>query len=116
MKEFIEKLIERLEEYKYTHLTEHDSEECLHCKVIGNDWCEYRNCPICAFEKSEKIVKELAEEYSAITPKNLEKVVEEICDCDSCSGCCNCHEEQRMMECEDYVRVLEILRRGVIDE
>lgn len=63
MKGFIDKLITRLEEYKYSHLTEHDSEECLHCKENDDDWCDYRNCLICAFEKSEKIVKELAEEY-----------------------------------------------------
>ena len=63
MKEFIEKLIGRLEEYKYTHLTEHDSEECLHCKENEDDWCQCRNCLICAFEKSEKIVNQLAEEY-----------------------------------------------------
>ena len=63
MKEFIEKLISRLEEYKYTHLIEHDSEECLHCKENDDDWCEYRSCLICAFEKSEKIVKEVTKEY-----------------------------------------------------
>ena len=63
MKEFIEKLISRLEEYKYTHLTEHDSKECLYCQEHEYDWCDGRNCLVCAFEKSEKIVNELAEEY-----------------------------------------------------
>ena len=31
MKEFIEKLIGRLEEYKYSHLVEHDKERLEHC-------------------------------------------------------------------------------------
>lgn len=49
---------------------------------------------------------------NAPTAYDVEKVVEQICDCYGCSGCCNCHEEQRMMECEDYARVYEIVRNG----
>ena len=67
MKEFIEKLIERLEEYKDSHLIEHDSEECLHCKENEDDWCDCRNCNICVRDKARAIVKELAEEYKPKT-------------------------------------------------
>ena len=47
---------------------------------------------------------------------DVEKVVEQICGCDGCSGCCNCHEEERMMECEEYARVYEIVRKGGVHE
>lgn len=67
MKEFIEKLIGRLEEYKDSHLIEHDSEECLHCKENEDDWCDCRNCNICVWDKARVIVKELAEEYKPKT-------------------------------------------------
>lgn len=67
MKEFIDKLIERLEEYKDSHLIEHDSEECLHCKENEDDWCVCRNCNICVWDKTRAIVKELAEEYKPKT-------------------------------------------------
>lgn len=45
-----------------------------------------------------------------------EKVVEQICSCDGCSSCCSCHEEQKMMECEEYARVYEIVKGGGISE
>lgn len=64
MKEFIEKLIGRLEEYKDTHLIEHDSEECLHCSENEDDWCNCRDCFICVWDKAKAIVKELAEKYN----------------------------------------------------
>ena len=67
MREFIEKLIERLEEYKDSHLIEHDSEECLHCEENEDDWCDCRNCNICVWDKARAIVKELAEEYKPKT-------------------------------------------------
>ena len=67
MKEFIEKLIERLEGYKDSHLIKHDSEECLHCKENEDDWCDCRNCNICVWDKARAIVKELAEEYKPKT-------------------------------------------------
>ena len=63
MKEFIEKLISRLEEYEDSHLIEHDSEESLHCQKNEDDWCNCRNCLICVWDKAKAIVKELAEEY-----------------------------------------------------
>ena len=70
MKEFVEKLIERLEEYQYTHLWEHDSEECLHCQENEDDWCSCRNCHVCLLDKVKKIVKQLAEEYNQYSTKN----------------------------------------------
>ena len=64
MKEFIEKLIGRLEEYKDSHLIEHDSEECLHCQENEDDWCNCRDCSICVWDKAVEIVNQLAEEYN----------------------------------------------------
>ena len=68
--EFVEKLIERLEEYKYTHLIEHDSEECLHCKENEDDWCSCRNCHVCLMDKVKEIIKQLSEEYATDTNVN----------------------------------------------
>ena len=68
MKEFIEKLIERLEEYKYSHLLEHNSEECLHCQENEDDWnCFNRNCLVCVCDRTISIVNQLAEEYKPKT-------------------------------------------------
>lgn len=50
------------------------------------------------------------------TAYDTDKVVEEICSCDGCSGCCFCHEEQKMMECEEYARVYELVKAGGVDE
>lgn len=64
MKEFIDKMIKRLEEYKYSHLLEHNSEECLHCQENEDDWnCFNRNCLVCVCDRTISIVKELTEEY-----------------------------------------------------
>ena len=63
MKEFIEKLIERLEEYKYSHLIERDSEMLEHCKEKEMD-CEGSDCFLCVWDKATEIVNQLAEEYN----------------------------------------------------
>lgn len=64
MKEFIEKLINGLEEYKYSHLLEHNSEECLHCQENEDDWnCFNRNCLVCVCDSTISIVNALAGEY-----------------------------------------------------
>ena len=62
--QFVEKLIGRLEEYKDSHLIEHDSEECLHCQENEDDWCNCRDCSICVWDKAVEIVNQLAEEYN----------------------------------------------------
>lgn len=62
--EFVKELRERLREYGYSHLVEHDTEECLHCRENEDVWCNCRNCFICVWDKAEAIVKELAEEYN----------------------------------------------------
>lgn len=31
--------------------------------------------------------------------------------CEGCSGCCNCYEESRQSECEDYKAYIEIAER-----
>ena len=63
MKEFVEKLMGSLEEYEYSHLIEHDSEECLHCQENEDDCCGFRNCFVCVWDKAKEIVNQLAEEY-----------------------------------------------------
>lgn len=68
MKEFIKKLIKRLEEYKYSHLLEHNSEECLHCQENEDDWnCFNRNCLVCVCDRTISIVNQLVEEYKPKT-------------------------------------------------
>lgn len=61
----------------------------------------------------EHIVELVGMQPTAYDP---DAVVEQICGCDGCSGCCNCHEEERMMECEEYARVYEIVRKGGVHE
>ena len=60
-KEF-EKIIEKLEEYKYENLVEHDYEQSQHCKDIGD--CGMRDCVLCVFDKAIEIVKQEAEQYN----------------------------------------------------
>ena len=61
MKEFIEKLIGRLEEYKDSHLIERDSGQSEHC--LGQEDCEMMDCTLCVWDKAIEIVNQLAEEY-----------------------------------------------------
>ena len=56
-------LIERLEEYKYTHLVACDSERLEHCKENEKD-CEGNDCFLCVWEKAIEIVKDLASEHN----------------------------------------------------
>ena len=56
-------LIERLEEYKYTHLVACDSERLEHCKENEKD-CEGNDCFLCVWEKAIEIVKKLASEHN----------------------------------------------------
>lgn len=65
MKEFVEKLIGRLEEYKYSHLVEHDKERLEHCTENERaEHCEGIDCFWCVWEKAIEIVNQLAEEYN----------------------------------------------------
>ena len=62
MNEAFEKIFEKLEEYEYNDLIEHDSEQCEHCKRID---CEIgMDCSICVMDKAKQIVQEVAEEYN----------------------------------------------------
>lgn len=61
MNKAFEKIIEKLEEYEYENLVEHDSEQSQHCKDIGD--CEMRDCVLCVFDKAIEIVKQEAEQY-----------------------------------------------------
>ena len=62
MREFVEKLIDRLEEYKYSHLIERDSGQSEHC--LGQDDCEMMDCTLCVWDKAKEIVNQLAEEHN----------------------------------------------------
>ena len=62
MNKAFEKILERLEEYEYNDLIEHNSEQCEHCKRID---CEIgMDCSICVMDKAKEIVQEVAEEYN----------------------------------------------------
>ena len=67
MKQFVDELINRLSKYEYSHLVEHESEECLHCKENEDDWCDCRDCLLCVMDSAKKIIKEVAEEYKPKT-------------------------------------------------
>lgn len=56
-----EKIIEKLEEYEYENLVEHDSEQSQHCIDAGD--CGMRDCTLCVFDKAIEIVKQEATEY-----------------------------------------------------
>ena len=64
MKEAFEKIIERLEEYKYSHLAEHNNERLEHCtENERGEHCDGIDCFWCVWERAIEIVKEVAEEY-----------------------------------------------------
>lgn len=63
MNEVIDKIIEKLEEYEYKNLIEHDSEIANHCK----EDCKYNDCTLCVMDKAIEIVKHVAEEYDTDT-------------------------------------------------
>lgn len=62
MKEVFEKIIEKLDEYEYENLVEHDSEQSQHCKDAGD--CKGMDCSLCVFNKAIEIVKQEAEQYN----------------------------------------------------
>lgn len=61
MKKSIEKIIEKLEEYRDENLVEHDSEMANHCKQDCND---INDCTLCVWDKAIEIVKQTAEEHN----------------------------------------------------
>ena len=61
MQEVFEKIIEKLEEYEYENLVEHDSEMANHCKQDCND---VSDCTLCVWDKAIEIVKQEAEQYN----------------------------------------------------
>ena len=60
MQEVFEKIIEKLEEYEYENLVEHDSEMANHCKQDCND---VSDCTLCVWDKAIEIVKQEAEKF-----------------------------------------------------
>ena len=58
MKKSIEKIIEKLEEYRDENLVEHDSEMANHCKQDCND---VSDCMLCVWNKAIEIVKSESE-------------------------------------------------------
>lgn len=79
MKEFIDKLIEILEEYKYSHLVEHDVERLEHCKE-NEEECEGSDCFFCLWDKAIQIINELAEEYINTSTEYINTSIKNI-DC-----------------------------------
>ena len=51
-----EKVVAELEEYKYSHLVEHDSERYEHCKEEEIN-CDGRDCFLCVWDKAISIVR-----------------------------------------------------------
>ena len=45
-----------LEEYKYSHLVERDSERCEHCKEEEKN-CDGNDCFLCVWDKAIEIVR-----------------------------------------------------------
>lgn len=60
MKKSIEKIIEKLEEYRDENLVEHDSKMANHCKQDCND---INDCTLCVWDKAIEIVKQEAEKF-----------------------------------------------------
>lgn len=58
----ISRILERLEEYKYSHFVEHDSEMIEHCKE-QEKYCEGSDCFLCLWDRAISIVQEVAKEY-----------------------------------------------------
>lgn len=48
-----DRIVEQLEEYQYSHLIEHDSEQIKHCDKD----CEYLDCFMCLWDKAIEIVR-----------------------------------------------------------
>ena len=61
MKKSIEKIIEKLEEYRDENLVEHDSEMANHCKQDCND---INDCTLCVWDKAIEIINQTAAEYN----------------------------------------------------
>ena len=60
MQGVFEKIIEKLKEYEYENLVEHDSEMANHCKQDCND---VSDCTLCVWDKAIEIVKQEAEKF-----------------------------------------------------
>ena len=49
-------VVAELEEYKYSHLVERDSERCEHCKEEEKN-CDGNDCFLCVWDKAIEIVR-----------------------------------------------------------
>ena len=86
-----EKILEKLEDYQYSHLVEHDSERIEHCKEQEGR-CEGSDCFLCILDRAIEIVQEVAKEYDefdVIYKKvcELEKEYAENADNENVSRC-----------------------------
>ena len=64
MQEVFEKIIEKLKEYEYENLVEHDSEMANNCKQDCND---VNDCTLCVWDKAIEIIKQEAEKFGTDT-------------------------------------------------
>ena len=62
MNKVFEKISERLEEYEYNYLIEHDSALSKHCVLTDCD--DISDCLLCIMSKAKEIVQEVAEDYN----------------------------------------------------
>ena len=53
----LEKSIEQLEEYKYSHLVERKSERLKHCEEQEDEYCKTIDCFWCVWNRAMEIVK-----------------------------------------------------------
>ena len=87
MKEAFEKILERLEEYEYNDLIEHNSELCEHCQRTN---CEMgTDCSMCIMDKAKDIVQKVEKEYnngwipcSERLPEEPEEGLTDLDECD----------------------------------
>ena len=100
MKEALEKILERLEEYEYNDLIEHNSELCEHCQRTN---CEMgTDCSMCIMDKAKDIVQDVAEEYNN--------------GWIACSDRLPVAKEKRFGNKQKRTDVLVTLRNGVVKE
>ena len=101
MQELFEKIIDKLEQYEYENLVEHDSEQSQHCKDAGD--CKGMDCSLCVFNKAIEIVKQEAEKYNESLMAELLEAKKNCGEDSDCSDCIFGHTEDRC-----YLQELQI--------
>ena len=88
--------------------------EVKRCENCGNEQIQILNykgdylCGICG--RDTERMHEI-EHDAEVRAKAIDEFVEKFifkAVCEGCSGCCNCYEEGRQSECEDWKAYMEI--------